>query len=450
MGKKELLKLICWKLIQFYKKKRNLQSYYLHFFCTLFTSFNAIGQVDTLFPTQKLEYTEYLKRVTQNNLSLLIEKFNIDLAQAQILIAKVLPDPTLEFMLGDNGERRMGLGYAYSASLSWEVPLGKKRKARIKLAQEEMELAKLLVSDFFRNLRAQATLAYVESLKQRKILEAVYQSWKNIYQLAQGDSLRFIAGAISEIDARQSKVEAGMLFNQLLEAQANWKNSLVQLSQWQGLAVKDTLFYSQGSLNNLERNYDLSQLIENAIATRTDILAAHQNHKRAQSLLQLVRANRITDISIALGISGNTVQYNVVAPTPSFTTISGTIAMPLKFSNNLKGDIQQAELTVLQTAKVREQIALQIETEVISAFNLYQARRKQAQQFESGLLTEAQKVLAGKVYSYQRGESSLLEVLNAQRTYNELQINYYETLANYANALIDLQRVAGIWDIYSF
>jgi cobalt-zinc-cadmium efflux system outer membrane protein len=51
------------------------------------------------------------------------------------------------------------------------------------------------------------------------------------------------------------------------------------------------------------------------------------------------------------------------------------------------------------------------------------------------------------MYSYKRGQSSLLEVLNAQRTYNDVQHDYYGTLHDYAVALVELERAAGIWDI---
>ena len=50
-------------------------------------------------------------------------------------------------------------------------------------------------------------------------------------------------------------------------------------------------------------------------------------------------------------------------------------------------------------------------------------------------------------YSYQRGASSLLEVLEAQRTYNETQQAYAEALFDYASALVELEHAVGIWDI---
>lgn len=44
-------------------------------------------------------------------------------------------------------------------------------------------------------------------------------------------------------------------------------------------------------------------------------------------------------------------------------------------------------------------------------------------------------------------ESSILEVLNAQRTYNDVRKDYYQALADNATALIELERKTGIWDI---
>jgi outer membrane protein TolC len=51
-----------------------------------------------------------------------------------------------------------------------------------------------------------------------------------------------------------------------------------------------------------------------------------------------------------------------------------------------------------------DQVLLQIHTEVLQAWMSYRAAQQQAMQFKNGLLTEAQKVLDGKIYSYKRGE----------------------------------------------
>ena len=56
-------------------------------------------------------------------------------------------------------------------------------------------------------------------------------------------------------------------------------------------------------------------------------------------------------------------------------------------------------------------------------------------------------VLDGMVYKYKRGETSILDVLVAQRTYNEVQQEYLETMKGYAASLVALESACGIWDI---
>jgi cobalt-zinc-cadmium efflux system outer membrane protein len=72
---------------------------------------------------------------------------------------------------------------------------------------------------------------------------------------------------------------------------------------------------------------------------------------------------------------------------------------------------------------------------------------EQVKRYENGMLDKANSVLNGKIYSYERGETSRMEVLLAQQTYDELRTAYIETVFNSVAALIELEKSAGIWDI---
>ena len=106
-----------------------------------------------------------------------------------------------------------------------------------------------------------------------------------------------------------------------------------------------------------------------------------------------------------------------------------------------------AQFKIQQAEELFKEAELQIKTEISQAWELYQVYCKQVENFDNGLLKNAENVRKGKIYSYQRGETSLLEVLNAQRTFNEIQTTYYETLFNRAAALVEIEKAAGIWDI---
>ncbi|HSZ72996.1 MAG TPA: TolC family protein [Cytophagaceae bacterium] len=413
----------------------------------LLVSLYSSAQVDTTFKRINLNYSDYMTLVGKNNLSLAAEKFNVDIAEAQIENAKVFPDPELSFGWFDNGQRRMNMGNGYNSRLGWTLELGGKRKARIDLARSEAELAKYLLQDYFRNLRADATLSYLQALTNKFLFNVQWSSYQSMNQLAQSDSIRFRLGSIMNVDARQSKLEAGKMLNSVYQGEVEWKMSLVNLSLLLAMKQSDSLIYPSGDFSKFVREFDLPTLIVEAQNNRADVLAALQNKNVSQNMLKLAKANRVIDLGLGAGFTYASYDRNIIAPTPSYSQVGAGVTIPLKFSNNYAGDLKAAYYNNLQSDVYYKQIELKIQNEIIQAYYNYLSSQKQVQQFNSGLLTEAKKVFDGKRYSYQRGETSLLEVLNAQRTYNDVQQNYYQALYNYTAALVELERAAGIWDI---
>jgi cobalt-zinc-cadmium efflux system outer membrane protein len=430
-------------------KTQKFNIIYLVLFILAMTGTKAIAQQssDTSFAKIKLPLTQFLSLVGKQNLDYQAQKYNVSIAEAGIESAKVFPDPQLSFGAFDNQNESKKLGYGYNAGLSTTLELGGKRRARIDLAKSQVELNKAMLEDYFRNLRADASLAYYTAIQNYYIFQVQKNSWENMDKLARADSIRFKLGAITETDARQSKLEAGTLRNTLYQNEADWKTALIQLNLLTGKAHADTLFIPSGDFDKLDRDFLLNNLITNAQNNRADLIVALNTKTAAEKSLKLAHANRTIDLGINLGGTYNTASTNEIAPTPAYRSLNAGLSIPLKFSNHYKGDIKAAQYTIKQSVVQYDQVLLQIQTEVTQSWMNYKAAQQQARQFKTGLLTEAQKVLDGKTYSYKRGETSLLEVLNAQRTYNDVQQNYYQALYNYTSALIALERSAGIWDL---
>lgn len=406
------------------------------------------AQIDTsVSPSSKLSLTEYLIKVGKGNLGYVAQQYNVNISEAGIESAKVFPDPQLSVGAYDNQQASLHLGQGYDLGLGTTLELGGKRNARIGLAQSQAELSKALLLDYFRNLRADAAIAYYSTIQLRELLSVQQNSYQTIKQLADADSLRFKLGVITETDARQSKLEASNFLNTVFQNEADWKTSLIQLGQFAGNKSIDTLIVPVGSFENFERQFVLNDLITNAQSSRADAVAAQNNKVVADKNLRLVKANRVPDLGINAGFLYSGESTNDIAPTPAYRSISAGLSIPLKFSNHYKGDLKAATYSIKQTEIQYQQILQQIQVEVTQAYYNYQAVQKQVRQFNNGMLSDAKKVLEGKIYSYKRGETSLLEVLNAQRTYNDVQQNYYQALFNYASSLINLERASGIWDM---
>lgn len=405
-------------------------------------SITSVAQETTI-----LTYKEYMTRVKSANISYLAEKYNVDIAEAKMQAAKIMPDPELSIGYGNNQDWDLQMGYNIDAGLSYILELGGKRGARMGVARSEKELAEVLLEDYFRNLRADATIAYLSAVKQRHLYQLQKSSYREMYQLAQADSLRFKAGTIMEVDARQSKLEAQSMRNEIYAYESDLKETLLNLLMLQGINTLQLPDSIQGSLLLPKQDFDLAKLISLAQNNRTDIQMAIKTQEMSQNNLRLAKANRYIDLGLSIGGSYSSEVRNELAPAPAFKGIVAGISVPLKFSNINKGELKAAQLTVSQSKMQYEAIELQIRTEVAQAYSRYISALRQVEQFDNGLLSEAEYIFKKKVYSYERGESNMIELLNAKRTYYDNQIAYQESLFNFSVALIELERACGVWDI---
>lgn len=413
----------------------------------IYITLTTISVTSVAQETTILTYKEYMTRVKRANISYLAEKYNVDIAEAKMQAAKIMPDPELSIGYGNNQDWDLQMGYNIDAGLSYTLELGGKRGARMGVARSEKELAEVLLEDYFRNLRADATIAYLSAVKQRHLYQLQKSSYREMYQLAQADSLRFKAGTIMEVDARQSKLEAQSMRNEIYAYESDLKETLLNLLMLQGINTLQLPDSIQGSLLLPKQDFDLAKLISLAQNNRTDIQMAIKTQEMSQNNLRLAKANRCIDLGLSIGGSYSSEVRNELAPAPAFKGIVAGISVPLKFSNINKGELKAAQLTVSQSKMQYEAIELQIRTEVAQAYSRYISALRQVEQFDNGLLSEAEYIFKKKVYSYERGESNMIELLNAKRTYYDNQIAYQESLFNFSVALIELERACGVWDI---
>ncbi|WP_348725470.1 TolC family protein [Parabacteroides goldsteinii] len=393
-----------------------------------------------------LSYCNYMEKVAEGNLEYAAERLNLNVSEAEVVASKVFNDPNLSVSYFNNENGSLQMGEGVEVELSKTFSFGK-RGANIALARSESELTKALLADYFRNLRAEATVSYLEALKQYELYKVKQNAYENIRQLAESDSVRFTLGKIMEIDAIQSRLEAGILKNELLQAETDLHNAFSNLNLLTGSVALDTLYVPDASLRISPRDFVLADLISTASMNRADLVAAMKNKEVASRALKATRRERNTDVDLSIAISKNARVHNEEAPAPPFTGVTAGIAIPLKFSNFNKGTVRAARFREQQAETQYQQALLQVQTEVMQAYRSYQSLTEQVSHYENGMLHAAREVIDGKIYSYNRGEVSLLEVLDAQRTYDDVQAQYIETLFNYSAALVELEKSAGVWDV---
>lgn len=405
------------------------------------------AQQEISYKSRPVSFPAFLSGVVKGNLGYIANQFNVSIAKAELKASQVFPDPEIALTYGYNEDRRLQMGQSFEAGLSYPVNTANRRGANIALARSNYELSEYLLDAFFQNLRADAALSYFATLRNQRLFSLQQDIYKQLSELARADSIRLASGDATGLDALQSSLEARSQLTEVYQSLSEFQNSSVNLMLLQGKKFIDTLEIPSGNFPVKQREFRLSELIDNSINKRADLMAALKNREVSEKNLNLIKANRAFEFNLETGYSYNSIVRNEIAPAPAYNGLTAGISFPLKFSSLNKGSLAAADLAVSQSRTAYEETELQIITEVIMAYNNFVAQNKKVEHYNQGLAEDALKILEGRIYSYQQGESGLIEVLNAQRTYIELQLNQLEALFDYTSALIELERAAGIWDL---
>ncbi len=391
---------------------------------------------------QGLAYPQYLQQVLQHNLSYQSAQLEVQAAQEDLVAARKVSDPVLSASYGNNSDWDIQMGQSASIELSKSLSLGK-RAARTQVAQHTLEASRATLDDYSLALQVEATQAFADALLARDLCAVGLEAWEHMQSLYDSDSLRAANGDISPLDLLQSRLEATMALQDYRTRQADYRNSLVVLDSYMGNPAQGTSGVV-GALPNHNEQYALATLLDSALVWRQDLAAARRIAAAAQREVVSVRRERMPDIDLSLGAEYNTRVHNEEAPAPEFVGYSAGLSIPLPVSNLNRGEVKASQIRAQQAELEAEEVRQQIQAEVIQAYNNYETARQQMADYDQFLMDNARQMLEGKIYAYQHGETSLLEVITAQHTYNEIQQSYYTSLHGTATAWLALMRASGI------
>ena len=397
-------------------------------------------------PTIPLSFEAFLAEVAQNNLEYAAQRYNVSIAQAQIARARVFPNPavaasTFRDISGQSMPSILSLGVTQTF-----VTAGK-RRAGIEVAMKNYQVAGATLDDFFRNLRAAAANAYVDALAAQLILEKKQRSAASLDRLVEANEKRFRDGDLAEIDVVQSRVEALQFHSEVLAAQSTLQTALIALSQFLGAQRSSVTIAPQGRMDVPTKTFVLNEMVEEALQKRPDVVSAREALEASRLGVKLAKANRIPDVDIGVGWQRSFASSNEIAPSPQFDSIGVSVSVPIPVFNTLRAELDMARFASEQAEKTFRSVQLKAEVEVRQAYARYQLAVERVAKYKEEALRDSATVLEAKLYSYQRGRASLLEVLNAQRDENNVYLAYYDTLTEYAKSMVALEQAAGIWDI---
>jgi cobalt-zinc-cadmium efflux system outer membrane protein len=393
-----------------------------------------------------LTYQAFLAQVARGNLELLAQRASVSIADAQIAVARIFPEPVLTAGIASVDVSGKGAPTATTVGLGYTVELGGKRSAKISAATADLAVARTDLDDFLRTLRGSATLAFIDGLHARLVLERKQQTRLSLEKLVAINQERLVRGDIGKVQLTQSRVEALRFRGEVLSAEAEVQAADLELSVQLGSSAGSRVS-PQGDLKLKPRSFNEAALLAQARGSRPDLVSRQHAVEAAVARVDLAKANRWVDLTLNVGWQHSFASSSAAFAAPSFDALGATVSVPLPLSRVYRGELDAARATEAQGRTLIQATELKIEVELRKALTRYRAAVDKLGLYTGGLLADADGVLEAMLYNYQRGGATLLEVLEAQRTVNEVYLAYYDALAEHARALVAVELGAGIWDV---
>ena len=428
--------------------------------CRLATPMAAFSQISAQGANQTLDqpsesarphltFEDYLTQVVRSNLALAIARSNVDLSKAAVTSAKVTPDWSVDVGLPTIDISNQGQPTNFSTGLNIPIELGGKRGKRVHAALADVATAGFDYDDAVRQLRATAAAAFIASLSARDILQSSYKSLGQFDRIVEVNEQRVRVGDIGDIELMQSQVDRDQFKAGVISAQADVYSADLALAQQLGQLDKLSaqMPVPSGHLEVPARTFDPDQLVSNALQKRSDVISRQRAVRAAELRIELAQTNLIPD----LGVSGSYSHTGVGTAgfvQPADNTLGASLSVNLPFSRwRHQGEIESARASRTQAALELSSAQIQVESEVRDAYSRYQASVSRLKLYQGGVLKEADRVLEARLYAYQRGGATLLEVIDAQKTSAAIYLAYSQALADHANALVTLEAAAALWDV---
>jgi cobalt-zinc-cadmium efflux system outer membrane protein len=389
---------------------------------------------------------EAVNEAIERNLGLLAERANLSVAEAAVVTARLRPNPVLSG--GADSLDWLGTGFSeinnagppqYAVRVDVPFERAGKRELRIALAEHTKQVAEAQIADALRRITLDVILASIDVLEAKAKLRLGEDTLQSFERLVQLNERRLTSGAIPQLEVSRSRVAMLQYRGNVRSAQLALTQARLKLLPLLGRKPDDDPVDIDDRLAPppLPIAADLGALQRYARFTRPDLVAARREQARTQADLRLQIAQGTVDYTLGA-------EYRRQQGVNGRGNLLGLFfSVPLPIFNRNQGEIVRAEAEADKAARSLTALETEVAGQVASAYAEFSASRQLLDEIERDLLEPTDQARAATAYVYQAGATSLLDVLDAQRAYNDTMETYYSAQAAYRRAQARLTLAVG-------
>jgi cobalt-zinc-cadmium efflux system outer membrane protein len=400
----------------------------------------AAASAQTAFTWQQI-----VQKFETTNPTMKANQLNIDESRAAEITAYLRPNPDFNiagdgFQVSRNeGVWRPFAGVVVTPGISYLHERDHKRELRRDQAKQSTAISESSYQDAARGLLFNLQTAFVNVLQAKALLDNARDNLTYWDKEIGVNRTRFQAGDLAQVDLSRLELQRVQFESDFETAMVNLRTAKIQILMLLNDRTPIEKFDVTGRFDFSEELMPLESYRNIALDARPDLRVAEQNIKLAKITYNLAVANGSTDPTVSLWYS-----YN-----PSFSnpfenqTIGGSINIPLRIFDRNQGEKARTQVDISRNQRLRDAAEAQIFNDVDSAYYTLVQNVNLLKPYKARYLGLAADVRDKISFAYRNGGASLLDYLDAEKSYRDVRLSYLTLTGSYLTASAQMNMATG-------
>jgi cobalt-zinc-cadmium efflux system outer membrane protein len=384
-------------------------------------------------PIRRLSLDEALALALRQNPTVRAKAAELRSVRANEITAGLRPNPTMNFLAEQFKPGQAQQEGQYTVNVGQPIELGGKRLRRVDAARAATRVTAYQLEDVRRLTVLQVKAAFAGALVAREQLALAEENLRALDETERLQRLRVDRGDLSELELLRIQVQRFTFERDAADARQALDVARITLRSTAAPAAIAEDFEVAGDLEFTDVVLDADRLRRLAVANRPDLRAAAADRERAQADHRLARANAWWDITPQL-------EYQRIGPD---NTIGFGFSFPLRFFDRNQGEIERTRAEIARVEATRQATEQQVLAGLDVDLRTAVTQRERVLSLRDVYLPKARRTREVVEYAYRRGGQSLLDFLDAQRSYRETALAHLQAMGAYLSAIYQLEADVG-------
>jgi cobalt-zinc-cadmium efflux system outer membrane protein len=405
----------------------------------------AAGLLPAAFGQTGLTWEQIKEKFEAGNPTLKAARINIDESRAAEITAYLRPNPDFGLAADGtqltryNGVYRPFAGTQISPSISYLHERQNKRELRRDQAKESTTISETTYQDNERNLVFTLRSAFVQVLQAKAFLQNARTNLEYWDHELDVNRIRLNAGDLAQVDFSRMALQRVQFESDFETATVNLRTAKIQLLMLLNERTPIEQFDVSGPYDFPNEIGPLEEFRKTALETRPDLKVATQNVELAKLTYKLTVANGSTDPTWSFWWTHNPSFNNPY----DYNTVGASVNIPLRIFDRNQGEKARTQIDISRNEKLRDASEAQVFNDVDSAYWTLQQNINLLKPYKTTYLAMSADVRDKVTFAFRNGGASLLDYLDAEKSYRDTRLAYVNLIASYLTAAAQMNMAAG-------